>query len=160
MSGARRAGIPPLVVRIARIAVGLVFLVAAFGKLADPGAFALQIHNYRLAPPGSENAIAMVVPWIELVTGLALAIGIKPRAGAAIALAMMVGFTVAVGIAWARGLNIECGCFGTLGASQVGARKFAENLVLTLLAAFAVLPLRGGAVAERTNAGTEVAPAS
>jgi hypothetical protein len=77
-----------------------------------------------------------------------------------IALVMMLGFTAAVGIAWARGLNIECGCFGTLGASQVGARKFAENLGFTVLAVIAVMPLRGRAAERRADGGAETAPSS
>ena len=136
------AGIRPLVIRLARIAIGVVFLVAAWGKVTDPASFAIQIKNFHMAPPGSENLLAMLFPWIEMVAGVSLVAGIKPRAGAAIVLAMMVFFTFAVGLAWARGLNIDCGCFGTLGGAQVGAKKFAENVGLTVLSLIAFLPLR------------------
>jgi len=140
-AGATRA----ILIRLARIAIGVVFLVAAYGKVMDPASFALQIHNFRMAPAGSENLLAMVIPWIEMVAGIALVAGIKPRAGAMIVVAMMVFFTFAVGLAWGRGLNIECGCFGTLGGAQVGAKKFAENVGLTILALIAALPLRSPA---------------
>ena len=139
------SGIRPIVIRLARIAIGVVFLVAAYGKAMDPGSFAIQIKNFRMAPAGSENLLAMVFPWIEMVAGVSLVAGIKPRAGAAIVLAMMVFFTFAVGLAWGRGLNIDCGCFGTLGGASVGMKKFFENVGLTVLALIAFLPLRPAA---------------
>ena len=133
----------PWVVRLARLATGVVFLAAAFGKIGDPGAFAQQIHNYRMFPASLENLIALTLPWIELLAGAALVIGVKPRAGAVIA------FTFAVGLAWGRGINIECGCFGTLGGARIGATKFAENVVLMIVAMLAV---------GRLNATTTVTP--
>jgi len=124
-------------VRAARIAIWLVLLAAALGKIGDPAAFALQVHNYRLAPVWSENLVAILLPWVELVAGLALVLGVRARAGAAMALALMALFTVAVGLAWARGLDFECGCFGKAGAARIGARKFFENLGLVALAMIA-----------------------
>jgi len=137
------------VVRLARLATGVVFLAAAFGKIADPGAFAQQIHNYRMFPVSLENLIALTLPWIELLAGAALVIGVKPRAGAVIAFVLMIAFTLAVGVAWGRGINIECGCFGTLGGARIGALKFAENVVLMIVAMLAV---------GRLNARTTAAP--
>lgn len=127
------------VVRLAGIAIGVVFITAALGKIGDLGAFAAQVHNYRLAPVWSENLIAMTLPWVELLAGLGLVLGVRPRAGAVVLLALIAVFTVAVGSAWARGLDFECGCFGKASAATVGARKVAENLGYTLLAAIAVL---------------------
>jgi len=127
----------PWVVRLARLAIGVVFLAAAFGKIADPTAFALQIHNYHTFPASLENLIALTLPWIELLAGAALVIGVKPRAGAVIAFVLMIAFTFLVGVAWGRGINIECGCFGTLGGARIGATKFVENVVLMIVAMLA-----------------------
>jgi len=132
----------PAVLRIAQIAIGCFFLAAALGKIADLPAFSLQIHNFHLAPVWGENLIAIMLPWIELVAGLALVLGVAPRAGAIVVLALMVLFTVAVGSAWARGLDFKCGCFGKADASTIGARKFIENVALTALAAVATLRAR------------------
>lgn len=132
----------PWVVRLAQVAIGLVFLAAALAKIGDTTYFAQQVHNYRLAPPWSEHLIAMTMPWIELVAGLALVVGPRRRAGAFLLLVFMLVFTVAVGAAWARGLDFHCGCFGKAGAGVIGARKFFENVGLTLLAAVAFLPPR------------------
>ena len=128
----------PAVMRVTRITIGLVFVVAALGKLGDLPWFAQELHNYHVAPAWSENVFAVVMPWIELMAGLSLVLGIRARAGGAIALALMLVFTIVVAAAWARGLDFRCGCFGKIGASRIGAQKFAENAGLTLLAALAV----------------------
>ena len=132
----------PMFLRIVRIGLGGIILAAALAKIGDGSGFALQIHNFRLAPLWSENLIAMTLPWIELCTGLALVVGIRDRAAGALALVMMLVFTAAVGSAWARGLDFECGCFGKATASHIGANKFIENIGLTLLALVASLPTR------------------
>ena len=119
---------------VAQLAIGVLFLGAALAKLSDLNDFANQVNHYRLAPVAVVNLIAMVTPWIELLVGLSLVLRVKPRAGAVLALAMMLVFTVAVAAAWARGLDFRCGCFGKAGAQSIGARKFLENVALTLLA--------------------------
>ena len=137
----------PVVLALTRLALGAVILAAALAKIGDLPAMALQVHNYRLAPVWSENLVAIVLPWIELCTGMALVFGIRARAGAIVGLALMVLFTFAVGSAWARGLDFECGCFGKAGASHIGAKKFAENIGLIVLALAASLPRRSSPTA-------------
>lgn len=132
----------PGLVRAAQLAIGLFFVASALAKIGDAPYFAQQVHNYRLAPLWAEHLVAMTFPWLELVAGLALVVGPRRRAGAFIVLAFMVLFTFAVGAAWARGLDFNCGCFGKAGASAIGARKFFENVGLTLLAVLAFLPPR------------------
>ena len=132
----------PTTLRLARFALGVVLLAAALAKIGDPAALALQVHNYRLAPVWSEHLVAIVLPWVELTTGLALVVGVRARAGAVVGLALMAFFTVAVGSAWARGLDFECGCFGKASASRIGAVKFVENVGLTALALIASLRRR------------------
>ena len=132
----------PLLIRVCRIAIGLVVLAAALGKIGDPAAFSTQIHHYRLIPVGAENLLAILLPWIELLAGLALVLGVQARSGAWLSAAMMTVFTLAVGVAVARGLDIECGCFGTADASRVGGMKLVENLLFTGAALVASLRLR------------------
>jgi uncharacterized membrane protein YphA (DoxX/SURF4 family) len=128
----------PWLVRLAQFAIALVFVVAALAKIADPAYFAQQVHNFHLAPIWSENLVALALPWIELIAALALVMGTRPRAGAIVLFAMMALFTIAVASAWARGLDFNCGCFGKLGASSIGAKKFAENVGLTIVAWVAI----------------------
>ncbi len=119
---------------LAQFALGVLFLAAALAKLGDLADFANQVNHYRILPVAAVNLVAMVTPWVELLAGLSLVLRVKPRAGALVVLALMLVFTVAVAAAWARGLDFRCGCFGKAGAQSIGARKFAENVALTLLA--------------------------
>jgi hypothetical protein len=66
-------------------------------------------------------------------------LGLRARAGGLLAALMMILFTVVVGVALARGLDVECGCFGTADGTRVGTRKVLENAGLTLLALLSTL---------------------
>jgi len=120
--------------RGAQIILGLLFLVAALAKIVDVTSLARQVHNFHLLPFWSEHLVAMTLPWIELVAGLALVLGIRPRAGAWVAGGLLAGFTVGIVLAMARGLNFECGCFGTADGTRVGWTKLGENLGMLALA--------------------------
>ena len=124
----------PATVRTCQLTIGLLFIVAALAKLGDLKSFAEQIHNFRMLPLAVENLVAMILPWIELIAGLALVSRVHPRAGAWITAALMVIFTLAVVVAMFRGLDIACGCFGTADASRVGLVKLGQNLGMLLLA--------------------------
>ncbi len=121
------------VVRGSQIVMGLVFAWAALAKLGDLRAFADQVHNFRMVPIFAENIVALSLPWIELVAALALILGIRARAGAVVVTGLLAAFTVAIIVALLRGLDIECGCFGTSDGSRVGLVKIAQNLGLLAL---------------------------
>jgi putative oxidoreductase len=121
--------------RGAQIILGLLFLLASLAKIVDVTSLASQVHNFRLLPFWSEHLVAMTLPWIELVAGLALVLGIRSRAGAWLAGALLAGFTIGIALAMARGLNFECGCFGTADGTRVGWTKLGENLGMLALAA-------------------------
>ena len=127
------------VVRVARVVIGVVLVAAALAKIGDLAAFASQIHNFRIVPIWSENLVAMTLPWVELIAGLCLVLGIRARGAAVLGTLLMVLFVVAVGQAVARDLDIECGCFGTSDATRVGLLKLFENVVLTVVAAIGSL---------------------
>jgi uncharacterized membrane protein YphA (DoxX/SURF4 family) len=129
----------PRVILVAQVWIALVFLAAALGKISDPGAFARQIFYFRLLPPGFENTVAITLPWIELLASLSLLLRTQPRAGGLVTAGLMVLFVGVVGVALARGLDIECGCFGTSDGSRVGSTKLIENIGLLALAAIASL---------------------
>lgn len=129
----------PHVVLLAQLGIALVFLAAALGKIGDAGPFATQIGHFRLLPGGLENTLAITLPWIELVAALALLLRFRPRAGAVITFALMGLFVFVVAAALARGIDIECGCFGTADASRVGTAKLLENIGLLALAGIASL---------------------
>ena len=122
------------VVLLCQVAIALVFLLAAITKIGDAGTFARQIHNYRLVPFGLENLLAITLPWVELLMGLAILLRVQPRAGSAVGAGLMALFLVVVGAAVVRGLDIECGCFGTSDATHVGVAKLLENTAFLALA--------------------------
>jgi uncharacterized membrane protein YphA (DoxX/SURF4 family) len=120
--------------RGAQVLLGLLFLIAALAKIVDTASLAREVHNFRLVPFWSEHLVAMTLPWIELVAGLALVLGIRSRAGAWVVGALLVGFTFGIVMAMARGLDFQCGCFGTADATRVGWAKLVENLGMLALA--------------------------
>jgi putative oxidoreductase len=132
----------PALVRVAGIAIGLLFVIAALAKIGDTAAFAAQVHNFRLTPIALENLVAMILPWVELVAGASLVLGVRARASAWICAALMLVFTVAVAQAAARGLDFECGCFGKGDGSTIGLVKLLENVGLSAVALVATLRRR------------------
>jgi uncharacterized membrane protein YphA (DoxX/SURF4 family) len=111
-----------------RILLGAVFVFAGALKIFDPVGFAENIEHYRLLPHDMINLVAMTLPWIELIAGLMLIMGFWIRASAGVITLLCLAFLVAIGQALARGLDISCGCFGTVEASKIGAK----NLLLDL----------------------------
>ncbi len=129
-------------VRFCQIGIGLLFAAAALAKLGDLHSFQEEIHNFKILPVAVENLAAMTLPWIELVAALALILGIRARSGALVAASLMAVFLVAVVVAMARGLDIECGCFGTADGTRVGLLKLLENSGMLALAAVGSLRSR------------------
>ena len=108
----------PLLISLLRVALGAVFIVASLDKIQNPEAFAKTIANYRLLPYKFINGIAIGLPWIEVVTGTLLVLGIWIRAGTAIVWGLLFAFSIAISQALARGLDISCGCFTTNPAAE------------------------------------------
>jgi uncharacterized membrane protein YphA (DoxX/SURF4 family) len=115
---------------ILRLALGAIFIYAAIGKITDPGRFAGDIAAYRLLPVFTVNILAMVLPYIEILTGLGLIIGVWVDAAGAIASVLLTIFLIAALSAMARGLNIECGCFTLSGAGKVGWDLIARDILM------------------------------
>ena len=113
-----------------RLVLGGVFVFAGATKIVDPGQFATDIANYRLLPHECVNLFAITLPWVELVAGLLLIVGIWGRASAMVIAVMLGVFLVAIGSAVARGLNINCGCFGTVEGRKVGLIALAQDVVM------------------------------
>ncbi len=108
---------PWLSVRV-QIGLGAIFAVAALPKIADPPSFAHMIYNYRLVPGVFVNALALVMPWVELLTGLALILGFWRRESAIVAGLLILVFLIAIGWNLARGHAVDCGCFDVHAAGR------------------------------------------
>jgi len=118
---------------LVRLFLGFVFLYAGLEKINDPENFARAINNYRLLPFSLINFFAIVLPWMELTAGLLLIFGISIKENSFIITALLIVFIVIIIISLFRGLDINCGCFGTAGGAKIGVQKVIENLLLILL---------------------------
>jgi uncharacterized membrane protein YphA (DoxX/SURF4 family) len=108
---------PWLAIRL-QLALGALFVIAAIPKIADPPSFAHMIFNYRIVPASLVNLMALTMPWVELLAGLALILGVWKRAALGLIGAMLVVFIIAIGINLARGNAIDCGCFNVADAGK------------------------------------------
>src|SRR5438477_10312603 len=80
-----------LTIRV-QIALGVFFVAAALPKIADPPSFAHMVYNYRIVPGALINLMALTMPWIELLSGLALIIGIWKGTARTIIAALLITF--------------------------------------------------------------------
>ncbi len=98
--------------RILAFGFGGVFVYAGARKLWDPGLFLIDIRSFDLLPDPFAAWLALVLPWVEVLAGLAIMTGVFRRGGLVLLNAALVTFFIALGIAQSRGLSIQCGCFG------------------------------------------------
>ena len=115
-----------------RLIVGFVFIYAGILKISDPAGFSDAINNYDLLPISLVNFFAITLPWIEVVAGLFLLFGIYVKENSFIISLLLIVFILAIVISLGRGLNIECGCFGTSSGAEVGIIKLVENILLLI----------------------------
>jgi uncharacterized membrane protein YphA (DoxX/SURF4 family) len=101
---------PWLTIRV-QIALGAIFVIAALPKIADPPSFAHMIYNYRLVPSSMINISALAMPWVELLAGLALILGVLKTAARNVVAIMLAVFIIAISINLFRDNAIDCGCF-------------------------------------------------
>jgi putative oxidoreductase len=102
------------------------FVVAGFAKIADPPGFAHEIHNYRLLPDAAVNAMALVLPWLEVVAGVALFFGVAARTSARILGILLAVFIVALSVNLARKHPVDCGCFGTAKVQKTDEQRLID----------------------------------
>jgi uncharacterized membrane protein YphA (DoxX/SURF4 family) len=94
-----------------RLLIGGVFIYASFYKVIEPGEFARSIWFYHLAPGWSINLIALILPWLELLSGLGLILGVFYRGSVFWVNLLLIFFIIALSSTIVRGIDIECGCF-------------------------------------------------
>ena len=128
--------IPPRVRTVAvivlRLAIAGVFVYAAVPKLMDPAAFAVDIDNYHVLPDALVGPMAVALPMIELVVAAALVSGVHASGAALVAMGMLLVFAIAMSQAIARGIDLDCGCFGNATETRVSGQTIARNVVLAL----------------------------
>jgi len=98
--------------RLAALIAGGIFIYAGVIKAIDPVGFANDIDNYKILPWAVTVRLAFYLPWLEILCGLAVILGLLYRGGLLILTALSSIFIIASVIAKVRGLDITCGCFG------------------------------------------------
>ena len=98
--------------RIVALIIGGIFIYAGAIKIFDPAGFANDIDNYKILPWPLTVRLAFYLPWLEILCGLAVILGVLYRGGLLILTMLTSIFIIASVIAKARGLDISCGCFG------------------------------------------------
>jgi putative oxidoreductase len=117
-----------------RIILGVIFIIASYDKILNPAEFAIAIDNYRIVPRVFINISAIVVPWFEFNCGLLLLLGVFNRASALALLSLSIIFIFMLASAIIRGLDINCGCFGT--GSAVSFWRILEDCFMVLMALY------------------------
>ena len=119
----------PWVSTAARLVLGAVMLVAGALKVNDPEAAVQAVRAYKLLPSALETPVGWGLPFLEIAIGLLLVVGFGVRAAALAAGVFMVVFIAAVSSAWARGLAIDCGCFGGGGQVAPGQTQYLQEIL-------------------------------
>jgi uncharacterized membrane protein YphA (DoxX/SURF4 family) len=104
----------------ARLVLGAVWLAAGASKITELDASVRAVRAYRLLPETAVQIVGAGLPVVELLLGTLLIVGAGVRAAAAVSAVLMLAFVVGIASAWARGLQIDCGCFGSGGELAPG----------------------------------------
>jgi len=107
-----------------RIVLGVVFIYASYDKILHPAAFAKIIYNYQILPDELVNLSAIFLPWLELITGSLLIIGVWLPGSVFISNILLIIFFCALMYNKARGLDISCGCFSTGESEALGSNLY------------------------------------
>lgn len=135
----RRLPAQPRAGLLARLVVGLVFVASALAKLLYPEAFVAAVQGYEVLPGAMVRPVALAFPWLELLVGACLVVGLHTRLAASAAAGLMVLFMGLMGLALLLGKQIDCGCFVGLISETVGPSTLIRDAVLLLLTPFAIL---------------------
>ena len=122
-----------------RVVLGVIFIYASWDKILHPEAFARSVQNYRILPLESVNLFAIVLPWLELVCGVLLCLGLFTGGSMLIVAFMITLFLVALSSALIRGIDISCGCFSANSNESINISFLIRDMMLLVFAVQALL---------------------
>lgn len=127
---------------VARLVTGGVWIAAGAIKLPDPYESVRAVRAYDLLPEAIVPTVGHLLPVVEVVIGLSLVTGLLTRGAAAVSAVLFALFIIGISSVWARGIEIDCGCFGgggvKPGASSEYPWEIARDAGLLLLSAFLI----------------------
>jgi len=112
----------------ARLIVGGVDLAAGLAKFPDPAGNVRQVRAFQILPEAVVPAVGHALPTVEIIIGAALILGLLTRSFAVLGGLFFVAFIIGIAAAWARGLEINCGCFGSHGVPANPQRQYAIDI--------------------------------
>ena len=126
----------PWIGLLARLGLGGVLLYAGYLKAFTPDKSMMAVRAYEILPIWLANIFGIVLPWLEMGAGILLIFGIAVRYVSIFGSGLMIAFIIAIAQAWARGLSIDCGCFGDGGAVDPNETKYLETILRDIGFAF------------------------
>ena len=127
---------------VARLVTGVVWIVAGAIKLPDPASSVQAVRAYQLLPSAIVPTVGQLLPIVEIVVGLTLVLGLLTRGAAVVSSVLYFAFVVGIVSVWARGITINCGCFGGGGYDPDAASRYpweiARDVGLMLLSLYLV----------------------
>ena len=121
--------VQPWLTLFSRLILGGVLLLAGALKIGNLQKSAMAVRAYELLPVSLANFLGYTLPWIEIGVGLLLIAGVAVRISGLIGAFTMLAFIIAIAQAWARGLSIDCGCFGGGGAIDPEDTKYLSEII-------------------------------
>jgi len=119
----------PWVGLLARLVLGGVLLAAGLLKYQHLDKSQMAVRAYELLPIAIANFLGIVLPFLEIGLGILLILGAGTRIMGIVGAALMVIFVIGISWAWARGLSIDCGCFGGGGKVAPGTANYLPELM-------------------------------
>ncbi|MBG0829581.1 DoxX family membrane protein [Planomonospora sp. ID67723] len=117
----------PWVTTVSRLILAAVLIVAGGGKIGTPVLSVEAVKAYQLLPESLATAVGYGLPILEIVIGVLLVVGLLTRVAGIVSALLMLAFVIGIASAWARGLRIDCGCFG--GGGQLAAGEEPSYLI-------------------------------
>lgn len=121
--------VQPWVSLLGRIILGGVLLVAGLLKYQHLDKSRMAVRAYEILPISIANFLGILLPFLEIGVGLLLLLGAAIRISSAISGGLMLIFIVGIAQAWARGLSIDCGCFGGGGQVAPGTANYLPEIL-------------------------------
>lgn len=120
---------------VCRILLGGILIFASWDKIHHPHLFARMVADYQLLPPLLVNPLALILPWLEVITGTMLILGIWIPATATLTAGMMLVFIIGMVQALLRGLDMDCGCFSTTsGTDPITVQRILLDVLFLFMA--------------------------
>ena len=119
----------PWLTLLARLILGGVLIVAGALKIGNLQKSAMSVRAYEMLPIWLANFFGYALPWVEIGIGALLILGVAVRIMGALGALIMLGFIIAIAQAWARGLSIDCGCFGGGGTIDPEDTKYLSTIL-------------------------------